>query len=317
MVARSALHDEQGPVHPHVLDAGLIERQTRFLRAVDHRLGGGHCLDDALTLIYRTRHLPVLPAGNGQERLDIAMADLHDLAAWASFDIGLVPQADRYFTRALALAGRGGDDRLVADIFRRIGVMRMHEGDPGEALGYFQFGLQTAGGAGAGQPTGILLVHQAWAHAAMGAADEACELMANGRNRFASAGEPGSFTQNDMLAATGTVHSELAHRVDPEHARSAIAALTEATGGYGNDRARSRTFSQITLAMCHLVDGDVDHGVDIGLRALASAENLASVRVRDCLRPLGADAERLGTHPGAWELATRISAFVGTTGGRP
>ncbi|MEV4315507.1 hypothetical protein [Actinocrispum sp. NPDC049592] len=164
---------------------------------------------------------------------------------------------------------------------------------------------------------GAVLMHQAWAHAAMGAADEACEMMADGRERFASAGERGSFTQNDMLAATGTVHSELAHRVDPEHARIAIAALTEATGGYGDDRARSRTFSQITLAMCHLVDDDVDRGVDIGLRALASAENLASMRIRDCFRPLGADAARLGTHSGAGELATRISAFAGMPGGRP
>ncbi|MFC0105770.1 hypothetical protein [Kibdelosporangium aridum] len=47
----------------------------------------------------------------------------------------------------------------------------------------------------------------------------------------------------------------------------AIPLLIEATGTYGDDMARSRTLSLILLAMSHLVDGDVDHGVDAGFRA--------------------------------------------------
>jgi hypothetical protein len=93
--------------------------------------------------------------------------------------------------------------------------------------------------------------------------------------------------------------------------------LTEATDSYGNDQARSRTFSMIQLAMSHLIHGDVDRGVDIGFRALASAENLTSVRVRDRMRPLKTDAERHDNHSGAQELAARIAAFTTPQGHKP
>jgi hypothetical protein len=113
------------------------------------------------------------------------------------------------------------------------------------------------------------------------------------------------------------VHTELAHRVDPRHARIAIPPLTAAVGDYGSEMSRSRTFSLILLAMSHLVDGDVDRGVDIGFSALASADNLASARVRDRMRPLKRDAELHDSHSGAQQLAARIGAFATAQGRTP
>ena len=57
--------------------------------------------------------------------------------------------------------------------------------------------------------------------------------------------------------------------------------MTEAADRYGDDMVRSRAFSLIMLAMSRLVDGEVDQGVEAGFRALACAEPLASLRVRD------------------------------------
>ncbi|ONI90805.1 hypothetical protein ALI144C_02290 [Actinosynnema sp. ALI-1.44] len=317
MVTPIVVPDASQPVHVSAPDtAELIERQTKFLREMDHRSGGGSCLDGALTLIHRIRHLPGSPHDIEHRRRDVAVADLHNLVGWASFDIGLTHQAHRYFSQALALAGRGGDARLIADIFHRLGRMRLHEDSPVEALDYLQFGLLAADAPGGEITTSILLMNQAWAYAMTGTAALACQLVDRGHDLFTAAAasdRPGwsSFvTETDMLAMTGTVYSELAHRVDPSYARTAIPHLTQAIDGYGDPMARSRTFTLILLAMSHLVDGEVDEGVEMGSHALACAENLASVRVHERMLRLKADAERHDTHTGARKLATRIAALT-------
>jgi hypothetical protein len=308
-------------VHPYPdpdsrVDVEHLEARTKDLRALDHRFGGGSCLDDVVTLIHHIRN--AIPAEIGQQRFDVAIADLHNLAGWACFDIGLTSRAEVYFSQAIALAGRGHSDQLVADVFYRLGRIRLHHARPAEALEYFDAGQLVAAQPGCELAAGILSVNQAWAHAALGAEHRATELVSRGMELFALAGVgpdwSSFFTRTDLRAMLGTVHTELAHRVDPRHTRIAIPALAAAADDYGDEMARSRTFSLILLAMCHLVDGDVERGVDIGFRALASAENLASARVRDRMRPLKADAELHDSHSGARELAARITAFT-TAGG--
>jgi hypothetical protein len=301
-----------------VVDIDFIESRTRYLRALDHRLGGGSCLDELLTLIHRVKTPP--SADIGQRRLDVALADLHNLTGWVYFDLGMTSRAHVHLSQALAFAGHGRDDRLVADIFYRLGRIRLHEGNPAEALDYFGAGQLMAAKPGCEQAAGILSVSQAWAHAAMGDEHQATTSMQRGAVQFAQAAGGDSpdwstfFTSIYMQAMIGTVHTELAHRVDPRHARIAIPALTVAVTDYGNDMARSRTFSLISLAMSHFVDGDVDRGVEVGFSALASAENLASVRVRDCMRPLKKDADLHDSHRGARELAARVADFTADHG---
>jgi hypothetical protein len=292
------------------IDVEQLETRTRDLRALDHRSGGGSCLDDVVTLIHSVRN--AMPAEIGQQRFDVVVADLHNLAGWACFDIGLVSRAEVYFSQALALAGRGHSDQLVADVLYRLGRIRLHDGRPTEALEYFEAGQLVAARRGCELAASVLSMNQAWAYAALGAEDQATAMVGRSMQLFAVEGPAwsGFFTTTDVLAMTGTVHTELAHRVDPRHTRIAIPALTTAVGDYGHGMARSRTFSLILLAMCHLIEGDVERGVDIGFSALASAENLTSTRVWDRMRPLKKDADLHDSHGGARELSARIAAFT-------
>lgn len=306
-------HPETGPG----IDAEDLENRTQDLRALDRQSGGGSCLDEVITLIHRVHNAP--PADIGQRRFDVAVADLHNLAGWACFDIGLTSRAEVYFSQALALAGRGHNDQLVADVLYRLGRIRLHGGRPAEALEYFDAGQVVAARRGCELASSILSMNQAWAYAALGAEDRAIALVSRSMELFACEGPGWSsfFTRSDLLAMSGTVHTELAHRVDPRHTRIAIPALTAAVDDYGDGMARSRTFSLILLAMCHLVEGDVERGVGIGFSALASAENLASVRVRERMCPLKTDAELHDSHSGARELAARIGAFTVAQGHMP
>nr|CTQ92171.1 regulator [Kibdelosporangium sp. MJ126-NF4] len=218
------------------------------------------------------------------------------------------------FAQALILAGRGLDNSLVANILYRLGRIRLHHGNPAGALDFFKAG-QRVGGTGSARDTSILMMNEAWAHATMGAEAEARLMVERGVEKFdlASLDVPawaGFFTRNDMLAMVGTVHTELAHRVDSRHVRVAIPVLVKATEGYGDEMARSRAFSLIMLSMNHFVGGDVDQGVEVGMRALSAAADLSSVRVRDRMNPLRKDAERHGSHVGARELVARIAAVT-------
>jgi hypothetical protein len=263
--------------------------------------------------------LTALSTEVAQEHLHVAVADLHNLAGWACFDTGRSSLARVHFAQALALAAHAHHNGLTANIFYRLGRISLHHRDPADALRYFQLGLRTTTRAGGERAASILTVNQAWAHAAMGKDTSAIRLLQEGQELLARtdpATVPGwerFFTQIDLQAMTGVVHTELAHGVAARHAHTAIPALTEAIGGYGNDMARSRTFCLIALATSHLLVGDHAPGVHAGLKALACAENLTSTRIRDRMRPLHQVARRHSAQARVRELAARLVQKTGPT----
>ncbi|ANZ35914.1 hypothetical protein BBK82_07280 [Lentzea guizhouensis] len=113
------------------------------------------------------------------------------------------------------------------------------------------------------------------------------------------------FTDTDLSAVVGAVHTDLALTVHPRHTRTAIPLLAEAVDDYGDDMTRSRAFSLIRLSINHLLDGDADRGVAVGFRALEAAEPFTSARVRDRIRPLGKRPQQYQSHVGGHELFPR------------
>lgn len=310
---------ERAPRSIAVSDVARLEADTHALRAVDYRRGGDACLDAVRSLMRAGQLMLEASASETvRQQLHIALADLHNLAGWVFFDAGLTGPARMYFTQALELARESRHDGLVANICYRLGRMCLHHENLDEAWDHFQLGLLAATLPGNEIAASILSVNSAWTHAKQGDAEVARAELDRGRELFAAADHTRVpdwarfFTETDLSAAIGAVHTDLARTVHPRHARTAIPLLVEASDHYGNDMARSRAFSLILLSIDHLIDRDLDRGVDVGFRALASAESLASARVRDRIRPLGGYAERHGSHAGARELAARITAYVTT-----
>jgi hypothetical protein len=87
----------------------------------------------------------------------------------------------------------------------------------------------------------------------------------------------------------GTVHTELS-AADVQHAAIAIPALAEAMNRYDDKWDRSQAFVLTMLATNHLRQGDIDHGVQTGRKALALANGLKSKRVIDRMKPLQLEA---------------------------
>ncbi len=296
-------------------DVTRLEEDTRALREMDYRSGGESCLDGVRLRIRESLPRLTEPASEQvRQRLHVALADLRNLAGWVCFDAGLVTSAHNHFCHALALAGLARADGLAANVCYRLGRVFLHHGHHDEALRYFDLGQLAAARSGDDLVTSILSVNAAWAHAKKGAEHPARTLLDRGQEQFTTAnrtdveGWAEFFTEADLSGLAGAVYTDLAGTAGRQHARTAVPLLTTAINGYDGGMVRSRTLSLILLSTSHLIEGDVQAGVDTGLRALTTSGTVGSARVRDRFRLLAAHARKHRDHAGARELVERIGA---------
>ena len=162
-------------------DVEQLEAQTRSLRSVDYQYGGGACRDAVVVRIYWAQQLLAAEAADPvRARLLSAVADLHNLAGWTSFDSGQVGAAYHHFDRALDFARH--DEDLTTNIVYRRGRVHLHHGAPGDALAYFQRG------AFAPLASSIMYSNEAWAYARQGRSAEALRALGKAQDAFASRG---------------------------------------------------------------------------------------------------------------------------------
>ena len=122
-------------------DVRQVEAATRALRSLDYQYGGGFCRDAVVAqLSWGQQMLNSSGTEVVRQRLHVALADLHNLAGWTSFDVGLIDSARNHFGRALELAKAGDSDELVANILYRMGRVYLHKEAPDDALKMFQLG---------------------------------------------------------------------------------------------------------------------------------------------------------------------------------
>lgn len=316
-------HHEPNPAEPPRLrktvttaDVEQLETLARTWRGEDYRYGGGSCRDAILGYLNSNTTLLATPATEPVRiALRVALADLHNLAGWTCFDSGQPGAAHTHFRTALRLAREAGHDALVANIHYRIGRVHLHHGALADALAEFRLGEDAARKCGSLHAVALMIINQAWTFAEMGQADDALALLDTGSSAFARADRTNLppwavfFDDIDLGAMIGTVQATLARLVDARYARSAIPALSDALAAYPDEMARSATFSQISLATCHLLAGDADEANSVVSMVLEVSRTLRSVRPRDRMRPLKAEADRRRGNAVVRDMAERIGAF--------
>ncbi|MDQ1249115.1 MAG: helix-turn-helix protein [Actinomycetota bacterium] len=275
------------------MDAEQIEDITAALRATDYFHGGGACREAASAQTRWVTRLLAVPAPEDiTQRLHLTLADLHNLAGWTSFDVGLHSPARTHYARALVHARTVGQTSLIANILYRTGRLHLEQAMPMEALRFFQLGQIAAQDAGCTMTVAILCANEAWAYACLGDDRQALASLHRAHDEL-SRTDPASaapwarfFGEPDLAGLTGLIHLELAN-TNQTHILHARAALERALTLRGDDHmVRTRTFEQIALATAFLKDGDIDNGVPLGWDAATSASHLQSTRALDRLRPL-------------------------------
>lgn len=302
-------------------DVRQIEASTKALRGLDYQYGGGACRDAVMAqLSWAQRMLEASCVDTVRPRLYTAVADLHNLAGWTSFDIDLVDSARYHFLRALELAKNAQNSSLLANVLYRMGRIYLEKDAPDDALKLFQLGQIAAQDSGSEIAVAVLCANEAWAYAKMGNPEQTHKMIKRAQDEFARADLGRTpiwakfFTETDVHAMTGTVFFSLGQACSAErkpeagkHTRYAIPHLQQAIEGYGMDMARSHAFNASMLAAAHIYDGDVSHGVRIGHQALKLAEEVKSARVATRLKPLQEVAVRYSNNSESRDLAERIS----------
>ncbi|MGX7823710.1 helix-turn-helix domain-containing protein [Actinokineospora sp. 24-640] len=303
-----------GPGRIGITDVRQVEAATRALRSLDYQYGGGFCRDAVVAqLSWGQQMLTASGTEHVKQRLHVALADLHSLAGWTSFDIGLTDSARSHFGKALELAKAGQSEPLVANILYRMGRVYLHQKAPDDALKMFQLGQIAAQESGSELAVAVICANQAWAYAMLGRKEQTMKLINRTRDEFSRANLNEAedwvkfFNETDVYAMIGTVHTVLATTVDPTHTKFAIPALSRAIDAYGEEMTRSKAFNLSALAVNHLLEGDIDHGARIGRQAVELAENLKSSRVRDRLDTLKEEANKRANNADARDLAEQIN----------
>lgn len=296
-------------------DVTQLEAITCSLRATDYQYGGGACRDAVVAQArWAQRFLGAECSDSVGRRLHLILGDLHNLAGWTSFDVGLHSEARSHFARALEQAKYAGDASLVANVLYRMGRLHLHRGSYQEALKFFQLGQIAAQESGCELTVAMLCANEAWAYALLGDSVQALKSLGRAEDEFARA-EPSHapvwvrfFGAADLNATIGVVHLSLPEPTSKRR-ETATASLARGLAIRGPDMTRSKTFELTALATSHLVEGDLDQGATVGQQAVDMAEQLRSARVIDRLAPLEEAARQRRHHGDVRDLAERIATL--------
>ncbi|MEV6928098.1 transcriptional regulator [Dactylosporangium sp. NPDC051485] len=304
------------PSRVGVSDVETIEEVTASMRALDYRYGGGACQAAvAAEVRWAQQLLNAACSDDAQRRLHQALADLHNLAGWTSFDVGLHSAARRHFARALEQARHAEDASLVANVLYRMGRLHLHRGMLKPALRFFQLGQIAAQDSGSELTVALLCANEAWAYGLLGDATQAMKSIGRANDEFSRADLGAApiwvrfFGEADLTAMTGMVHAALPHDEDDGDVTVAVEKLSACLDLRDNSDTRSRTFELTALATAHLRLRNLTEGVTAGHQAADLAERVRSVRTIDRLAPLQDEADRFPHDPDVRELAHRIATL--------
>lgn len=304
------------PARVGLADVEQVEAVTRVMRTLDYRFGGGACRDAVVAQTAWAQQL--LAADHTDEvgaRLRVAVADMHNLAGWTSFDVGLYSSARRHFARALELARSADDASLLANVLYRMGRLHLHRGWLRDALRFFQLAQISAQDCGCELTVSMLCANEAWTYALLGDAAQALKSMGRSQDEFARADRAETkawvrfFGGADLNASAGMVHVSLPGASSGQ-LDAGISYLRDSLRQRGQDMTRSRIFELTALAVASVRAGDTDCAVRVGNEAVGLAATVRSVRILDRMEPLQTAAAKYGGRSSdLHSLAERIATL--------
>jgi len=301
------------PTQVGLSDVARLETIAVDLRALDNEYGGGACRDAVVAHAQSAQQLlRATISDDVGSRIYIALAELHLLAGWTSFDVGLYAPARRHFARALEQARYAEEPTLVAKVLYCLGRLHLHQGLTVEALRLFQLGQIAAQESGCALAISLVTANEAWAYALLGDTAQALAAVGRAKAEFGK-GDPWHnpprwirfFDSAELQALIATTHAFLPDPT-PKQRTCAIEGFRVSTALRELTMARSRAFELTNLAYCLFEDGQIDEAAKTGHEALDIAEQLRSSRVIDGLAPLHTSAERHAGRPEVRDLIERI-----------
>ncbi|TVL92104.1 XRE family transcriptional regulator [Streptomyces sp. SAJ15] len=299
------------PHRPHLGAPPDMAAMDSF-RMADRQSGGGHLYRSVLHYLHHKMAPRIFGSQSARDAQETfrAAAALTEMAGWMAHDSGFDERAHEHFARALSLAQAGEDRSLDAGIMASMSHLALHIGRRDEAAALARDGRRRIP-AGLSVPTlsARLYAMEARALAQAGeekATREALELAQTELDADSVPASPWlSSFDSAALASEAALSLMDIGRLAPAQEAAEMAVTLRA-----GDRARSRVFGQITLALVRIRQGDIEGACAVCHELMRTCEPLGSVRITHQLEEL---AHTLMPYRGETMVAELLSQLTVVT----
>lgn len=277
-------------------DVEAVTQMTTAFRHQDNRYGGGHVREQVVA--YLNHDVAPMLTGRYDPTTGAALlgaaAQVTQLAAWTSYDVGRHATAQRYMSQALRMATAAGDKAMCAEILAAMSHQAAYLKQPIEAIDLARASAQSAASVGVGALQAEAAVLEAQGHALTGD-ESACaaslDIAERQFDRAENTTAPqwlGYFDEAYLAAKFGHCFAALG--------RGDLAVRFAQKSLDMDDRyARGRQFNLALLAKAHQQAGDVEQAAAVGQQTIVASSGLKSQRASDYLTDVAA---RLAPHAG-------------------
>ncbi|MFJ4922635.1 hypothetical protein [Streptomyces sp. NPDC088725] len=275
----------------------LLEATTVMFRHWDAQCGGGlrrkavvGQLHEVTDLLQETQPEPTA------RRLFTCAAELAELAGWMSYDVGLQPNAQKYFVLALHAAKEAGDKPLGSYILSSMSRQMIHLGRPDDALELIHLAQYGSRDCATSRTQAMLYAMEARAYANMGQPGKCKRAVRMAEDTFSDAGHDGEaepdwirfFSEAELNGENAHSYRDLAYVAgrSPTYASLAEPLMERAVELFEKDTEHQRSYALnlVGMATVHLLKREPEHATELARQALDVAGKVRSERVNTRLR---------------------------------
>jgi hypothetical protein len=275
----------------------LLESTTAMFRLWDAQCGGGLRRKAVVGQLHEVTDLlqEPQPAATARRLFNCA-AELAELAGWMSYDVGLQPNAQKYFVLALHAAKEAGDKPLGSYILSSMSRQMIHLGRPDDALELIHLAQYGSRDCATSRTQAMLYAMEARAYANMGQPSKCKRAVRMAEDTFSEAGPDSGpepdwirfFSEAELNAENAHSYRDLAYVAgrSPTYASLAEPLMECAVELFGkdDDHQRSYALNLIGMATVHLLKKEPEQSTVRALEALEVAHRVRSERVNTRLR---------------------------------
>ncbi|MFB7268794.1 hypothetical protein [Streptomyces sp. NPDC056244] len=303
-------------------ELALLESTTAMFRLWDAQCGGGLRRKAVVGQLHEVTDLlqETQPEATAR-RLFRCAAELAELAGWMSYDVGLQPNAQKYFVLALHAAKEAGDKPLGSYILSSMSRQMIHLGRPDDALELIHLAQYGSRDCATPRTQAMLYAMEARAYANTGQPGKCKRAVRMAEDAFSDAGldsEPEPdwirfFTEAELNAENAHSYRDLAYVAgrSPTYASLAEPLMRRAVDLFEKDEEHQRSYALnlIGMATVHLLKKEPEQSTALAQQALKVARKVRSERVNTRLRKTVDTAARdFGDVAGVAELTDLLTA---------
>ncbi|RDG39868.1 transcriptional repressor NsdA [Streptomyces corynorhini] len=300
----------------------LLESTTAMFRGWDAKCGGGLRRKAVVGQLHELTDLLQEPQPEAtSRRLFRCAAELAELAGWMSYDVGLQPNAQKYFVLALHAAKEAGDKPLGSYVLSSMSRQMIHVGRPDDALELIHLAQYGSRDSATPRTQAMLYAMEARAYANLGQPSKTKRAVRMAEDTFSDIGLDGEpepdwirfFSEAELNGENAHSYRDLAYVAgrSPTYASLAEPVMRRAVELFGKDEEHQRSYALnlIGMATVHLLKREPEQSTALAEQAMEVAGSVRSERVNTRLRKtLSTAARDFGDVGDVIDLTERIAA---------